>query len=103
MAICSDLGTLAVAVRSKHVGPPVGRDPLDFPRTPTRLSFPRGTNVCGYGNAHVLRAVDDDTTDSWRIFWNGRWPAEKDGFHLYAGRVSWRGGKPVVAEVYPPR
>jgi hypothetical protein len=79
------------------------RNPLDFPRSPVRLSFPRGTNVCGYGNAHIVRAADNLTSDSWRIFWNGRWPAAKDGFHLYAGRVSWPGGKPVVSKVYAPR
>lgn len=65
----------------------------------TRLTFPKGTNTLGRGNAQAIR----DSQDRWWFFWNGHRPNFKRGEgpkFLYVGRLDWKGnGQPYVERV----
>ncbi len=64
-----------------------------WPATGNRLSFPSNTNTCGTGDAQVIPGLP---TDSWRIFFSGRYPAAGDSFKMYVGTVTWSNGTPEV-------
>jgi len=66
---------------------------------PTRLSFPKGTNTRGWGNAQAAPGVS-----GWVLFWNGQEPARQftrgEGPKwLYVGQLGWKQGRPFVKKV----
>lgn len=67
-----------------------------WPATGNRLSFPSGTNTCGTGDAQVVPGLP---TDSWRIFFSGRYPDPSSNFMLYVGTVTWSNGTPEVYSI----
>lgn len=64
-----------------------------WPATGNRLSFPSDTNTCGTGDAQVVPGLP---TDSWRIFFSGRYPDPSSSFMMYVGTLTWSNGTPEV-------
>ncbi|GAA3537535.1 hypothetical protein AFL01nite_12290 [Aeromicrobium flavum] len=66
---------------------------------PTRLTFPKGTNTLGRGNAQAV----GDSLGRWWFFWNGHRPnfKRKEGpKYLYVGRLDWNAAnQPYVQRV----
>lgn len=69
-------------------------------KKPARVSFPKGANTRGWGNAQAVRAPQG----GWVLFWNGQEPPKKftrgEGpKYLYVGKIDWRKGKPFVRKL----
>lgn len=70
-----------------------------WPQASHRLAFPANTDTCAQGDAQVVRGLP---TNSWRIFYSGRYPTRTSSFKLYVGTLAWPGGRPVVSSLLQP-